>query len=74
HLDMATAVRNAVATMGAPLEAALAMASATPARFLGLARDRGRIARGFVAAFVHLDARLDPLAPDPRPPSAGSRA
>jgi N-acetylglucosamine-6-phosphate deacetylase len=73
HLDMASAMRNAMAAMGAPLEAALAMASATPARFLGVAHDHGRIARGFVAAFVHLDARLDPVAHDPRPPIAGSR-
>jgi N-acetylglucosamine-6-phosphate deacetylase len=63
HLDMASAVRNATTLMGASLEAALAMASTTPARFLGLDRERGRIARGFAADFVHLDAGLNPAPP-----------
>ncbi|WKE66153.1 N-acetylglucosamine-6-phosphate deacetylase [Gallaecimonas kandeliae] len=35
-LDMATAVRNAMAQMGASLEQALQMAGLTPARYLGL--------------------------------------
>jgi N-acetylglucosamine-6-phosphate deacetylase len=48
HLDMAGAVRNAMALMGAPFIDALRMATATPADFLGL-RDRGRLVRGAVA-------------------------
>jgi N-acetylglucosamine-6-phosphate deacetylase len=60
QLDMASAVRNAMATMGAPLEAALAMASTIPARFLGLDHERGRIARGFAADLVRLDGGLNP--------------
>lgn len=64
QLDMASAVRNAMAMMGAPLEDALAMAATTPARFLGLAHERGRIARGFGADFVRLNAELNVVAPD----------
>jgi N-acetylglucosamine-6-phosphate deacetylase len=56
-LDMASAVRNAVAMVGAPLEEALAMASANPAAFLGLA-DRGVIEEGAVADLVALDPDL----------------
>jgi N-acetylglucosamine-6-phosphate deacetylase len=58
HLDMASAVRNAHRLIGAPIEAALAMASATPARFLGLGERCGRLARGRAAEFVELDAAL----------------
>jgi N-acetylglucosamine-6-phosphate deacetylase len=54
-LDMATAVRNAVAMLGLPLEEAARMASLYPARFLGLDADRGRIAAGCRADFVLLD-------------------
>lgn len=56
HLDMATSVRNAVALMGAPLEDALAMATSTPARFLGLAC--GTLARGAAFDAVELDDAL----------------
>jgi N-acetylglucosamine-6-phosphate deacetylase len=56
HLTMNEAVRNAVAMMGASLADALRMASATPARFLGLDRERGRIAPGFRADLVAFDA------------------
>jgi N-acetylglucosamine-6-phosphate deacetylase len=56
-LDMATAVRNTVATIGLPLEAALQMASRFPAEFLGL-RDRGRMAPGQRADLVLLDDAL----------------
>jgi N-acetylglucosamine-6-phosphate deacetylase len=56
HLTMNEAVRNAVAMMGASLADALRMASATPARFLGLDRERGRIAPGFHADLVAFDA------------------
>jgi N-acetylglucosamine-6-phosphate deacetylase len=54
HLDMAGAVRNAVALMGASLAEALRMASATPADFLGV-RGRGRLVPGAVADAVAID-------------------
>ncbi len=43
---MDAAVRHAVTLMGASLADALVMASATPARFLGLQTQRGTIAPG----------------------------
>lgn len=43
-LDMAAAVRNMMAQTGASLASAVEMASAVPARFLGIARDTGMIA------------------------------
>lgn len=58
HLDMASAVRNAVATLDLPIETAAQMASAFPAAFLGLARDRGAIARGYFADLALLDDDL----------------
>ena len=58
HLDMATAVRNAVGAIGLPLEAALHMASGAPAAFLGLERRLGRIEPGYAADFVLLDDKL----------------
>jgi N-acetylglucosamine-6-phosphate deacetylase len=57
-LDMASAVRNAVAALDVPLEDALAMASRTPAEWLGLGDRMGRIAPGYRADFVALDADL----------------
>lgn len=57
-LDMASAVRNAVRHMGVPLGSALAMASATPAAFLGLGSELGRLAPGSRADLVALDADL----------------
>ena len=57
-LDMASAVRNAVAALGLPLEAALHMASRAPAEFLGLGRELGRIAPGYCASLVLLDDDL----------------
>ena len=48
-LDMAGAVRNTVQMLGVRLEDAVTMASAAPAAFLGLARQRGRIAQGYAA-------------------------
>ncbi len=51
HLDMASAVRNAVALMGASLAEALRMASTAPADFLGLP-DRGRLVPGAIADAV----------------------
>lgn len=57
-LDMASAVRNTVEHLGVPLEDALRMASLSPARFLGLDRELGRVAAGYRANLVLLDARL----------------
>jgi len=52
HLTMIGAVRNAVTLMGASLEDALVMASATPAKFLGLNDRLGKIAEGHRADLV----------------------
>ncbi|CAN5129128.1 N-acetylglucosamine-6-phosphate deacetylase [soil metagenome] len=57
-LDMASAVRNTVAAVGLPLEAALHMASRAPAEFLGLGGELGRIAPGYRASLVLLDDDL----------------
>jgi N-acetylglucosamine-6-phosphate deacetylase len=57
-LDMATAVRNTVETLGLPIEAALHMASRAPAEFLGLGKELGWIASGYRASFVLLDDGL----------------
>ena len=53
-LDMASAVRNAVSTLGVALDEAARMASAYPAEFLGVAASRGAIAAGLRADFVEL--------------------
>ncbi|TGN89069.1 N-acetylglucosamine-6-phosphate deacetylase [Bradyrhizobium yuanmingense] len=52
HLTMIQAVRNAVALIGIALVDALIMASRTPAAFLGLGSELGRIAAGYRADFV----------------------
>lgn len=57
-IDMATAVRNAVAMLDLDLATAVRMASANPARFLGLERELGRIAPGYRASFVVADEKL----------------
>ena len=57
-LDMATAVRNTVHLLGLPLEEAARMASTYPAEFLGLGDRHGRIAPGYQADLVALDADL----------------
>jgi N-acetylglucosamine-6-phosphate deacetylase len=59
HLDMASAVRNAVRLAGLSLEDALRAASLVPARFLGLARERGRLTAGARADIVALTPELD---------------
>ena len=51
-LDMASAIRNCVTMLGLPLATALRMATATPARFLGLANSLGRLAPGYRADLV----------------------
>jgi N-acetylglucosamine-6-phosphate deacetylase len=58
HLDMASAVRNAVRLAGIPLEDALRAASLTPAQFLGLEADRGMLAAGARADLVALTDEL----------------
>jgi N-acetylglucosamine-6-phosphate deacetylase len=57
-LDMISAVRNAMSMLGLSLEGAVAMASASPAAFLGLTHQRGRIAVGQAADLVLLDDAL----------------
>ena len=55
-LDMASAVRNAVQKLGLDLAEALRMASTYPAAALGLGNTFGRIAPGYRADLVALDA------------------
>jgi N-acetylglucosamine-6-phosphate deacetylase len=57
-IDMATAVRNCLGMLDLPLERAARMASLYPAQFLGLDDEIGRIAPGYRANLVALDARL----------------
>jgi len=58
HLDMASAVRNAVRLAHIPLDDALRAASLTPARFLGLDNERGRLVPGARADLVALTQDL----------------
>lgn len=58
-LDMASAVRNAVRSLGVPLEEAARMAATYPARFLGLHETQGRIAPGQLAHFAVFDDDLE---------------
>jgi N-acetylglucosamine-6-phosphate deacetylase len=62
HLDMASAVRNAVRLAGLSLEDALRAASLTPARFLGRDRERGALMPGARADLVALTPGLDVVA------------
>jgi N-acetylglucosamine-6-phosphate deacetylase len=62
HLDMASAVRNAVKLVGLPLDDALRAASLTPARFLGLDAERGTLIPGARADLVALTQELDVIA------------
>jgi N-acetylglucosamine-6-phosphate deacetylase len=55
-LDMAGAVRNAVEMLHLPLDEAARMASTYPADFLGLGASHGRIAAGYQADLLALDA------------------
>jgi N-acetylglucosamine-6-phosphate deacetylase len=59
HLDMASAVRNAVRLAKLPLDDALRAASLTPARFLGLEHERGTLIRDARADMVALTPDLD---------------
>ena len=60
-LDMASAVRNAVAMLGVGLAEAVQMASTYPAEFLGLGDELGRIAPGYRANLVLADDQLNVL-------------
>jgi N-acetylglucosamine-6-phosphate deacetylase len=51
-------VRNTIEHLGMPLEAALHMASRSPAEFLRLGDELGRIAPGYRANLVLLDDDL----------------
>jgi N-acetylglucosamine-6-phosphate deacetylase len=62
HLDMASAVRNAVTLGRLPLEDALRSASLTPARFLGLDTERGVLVPGARADLVALTEDLTVIA------------
>jgi N-acetylglucosamine-6-phosphate deacetylase len=59
HLDMASAVRNAMTMLDLPLSTAAAMAGAVPAAFLGMGRKRGTIAAGACADLVLVDDSLE---------------
>ena len=60
-LDMASAVRNAVAMLGIELAEAARMASTYPAQFLGLGHELGSIAAGYRANLVLVDEGLNVL-------------
>lgn len=57
-LDMATAVRNLVTQVGAPLDQAAIMAATAPAAFLGVSASRGALSVGQRADMVWLDDAL----------------
>ncbi|WP_051382391.1 N-acetylglucosamine-6-phosphate deacetylase [Bradyrhizobium sp. Tv2a-2] len=59
HLTMMDAVHNAVEWLGIDLSDALAMASRTPAMFLGLGRELGAIGRGCRADLVAFNSRFE---------------
>ena len=55
---MISAVRNAMSMLGLSVEDAVSIASASPAAFLGLSHQRGRIAVGQAADLALLDDDL----------------
>ena len=57
-LDMATAVRN-ITGIGCGYQHAIEMASLTPAKFLRLDHELGRILPGYRANFVLFEGRFD---------------
>ena len=61
HLDMASAVRIAVQSAAVPIEDALRSASLTPARFLGIADQRGALTAGARADIVALGSAFEVL-------------
>jgi N-acetylglucosamine-6-phosphate deacetylase len=58
-IDMASCVRNAMSMLGLSLAEAVRMASASPAEFLRLGNDTGRIAAGYRANLVLTDEHLN---------------
>jgi len=62
HLELASAVKNAVTLVGISLDDALRAASLVPARFLGIEPDRGTLSAGARADIVALTAKLDVVA------------
>lgn len=62
HLDLASAVKNAVTLVGISLDDALRAASLVPARFLGIGDHRGTLSVGARADIVALTTKLDVLA------------
>ena len=58
-LTLAQAVKLMVEQVGLPLDRALAMATATPARVIGRGDDLGRIAPGRAADMMYLNAELE---------------
>jgi N-acetylglucosamine-6-phosphate deacetylase len=61
HLDMASAVRIAVQSAAVPIDDALRAASLAPARFLGIADQRGALRAGSRADIVALDSAFEVL-------------
>ena len=59
-LDMAGAFRNAVTRIGLSHADAATMAATSPAAFLGLSGERGALAPGLAADWVHLTRDLQP--------------
>jgi N-acetylglucosamine-6-phosphate deacetylase len=59
HLDLGSAVKNAVTLAGISLDDALRAASLVPARFLGIERHRGTLGAGARADIVALTPNLD---------------
>jgi N-acetylglucosamine-6-phosphate deacetylase len=59
HLDLASAVRNAVTLVGISLDDALRAASLVPARFLGIEPQRGTLTAGARADIVALTPNLE---------------
>ena len=62
HLDLASAVKNAVTLVGISLDDALRAASLVPAQFLGIEHHRGTLSAGARADIVALTAKLDVVA------------
>jgi N-acetylglucosamine-6-phosphate deacetylase len=61
HLDLGSAIKNAVTLVGISLDDALRAASLVPARFLGIEHNRGALSAGARADIVALTANLDVL-------------
>jgi N-acetylglucosamine-6-phosphate deacetylase len=62
HLDMVSAVRNAVTLCGIPLDDALRAATLTPAHFLGIENERGALLPGACADLVALSSSVHLIA------------